>query len=69
MTGLLYVGAVLLEPAPLPSLEDVLLEEETREETRRELPLAQLEGRCGNQLIFLILADFWDTFAVIFHFR
>jgi len=31
-TGLLYVGTVLLEPAPLPSLEDVLQEEETREE-------------------------------------
>lgn len=31
-TGLLYVGAVLLKPAPLPSLEEVIQEEETREE-------------------------------------
>ena len=32
LPGLLYVGTVLLKPAPLPSLEDVLQEEETREE-------------------------------------
>ncbi|CAL1153653.1 unnamed protein product [Cladocopium goreaui] len=43
--GLLYVGTVLLKPAPLPSLEDVLQEEETREEARKELQLARLSGR------------------------
>lgn len=43
--GLLYVGTVLLEPAPLPSLEDVLQEEETREEARKELQLTRLTGR------------------------
>lgn len=38
VTGLLYVGAVLLKPAPLPSLEEVIQEEETREEAHGLTP-------------------------------
>ena len=32
LLGLLYVGVVLLKPAPLPSLEEVIKQEETRQE-------------------------------------
>lgn len=43
--GLLYVGAVLLEPAALPSLEEVLQEEELQKEAQKDVQLARLTGR------------------------
>ncbi|CAJ1360483.1 unnamed protein product [Effrenium voratum] len=43
--GLLYTGLVLLAPAPLPSLESVLQEEESRQEAEKNRQLRSLEGR------------------------
>lgn len=46
LLGLLYVGTVLLKPAPLPSLEDVLQEEETREEALCFIEIAHFTASC-----------------------
>ena len=46
LLGLLYVGTVLLKPAPLPSLEDVLQEEETREEALCFREIAHFTASC-----------------------